>query len=104
MCKSRFGGYLLAAGLLLLNPALCASTAGAVEVEKDAVLGDSFKGNQKVLDAAAAIIEAYGYRCDSISSALRWVMNRGFTVTCNHYAYTYELQDRGGTWVAKFKD
>lgn len=53
--------------------------------------------------AAAYIVRAHGYRCDSISSFQPFVMSAGYTIRCNNYRYTYELEDKGGRWVVTVK-
>lgn len=49
--------------------------------------------------AAAAIVKIYGYRCDTISAFQPMVFSDGYTISCNRFRYTYELEDKGGRWV-----
>ncbi|WP_439357885.1 hypothetical protein [Bradyrhizobium sp. DASA03007] len=56
-----------------------------------------------IVDPAVALIRSNGWRCDSVSSLVPFVMSRGFTINCNHFRYAYELADRGGNWVATLK-
>lgn len=58
---------------------------------------------QVLANEASALIRAHGYRCDSVSSIQRWVFEPGFDVVCNDFRYKYELEDRGGRWIATLK-
>lgn len=49
--------------------------------------------------AAASLVKAYGYRCDSISSFLPHNFSRGFTLRCNNFSYKYLIEDKGGRWT-----
>lgn len=40
-----------------------------------------------------------GYRCDTISNIRPMITKRGVELICNKYAYTYEIEDRGGRWT-----
>ena len=51
-----------------------------------------------------SLVEAYGYKCSSISFINKWVFSRGFTIQCNHHAYEYEVKDKGGRWVVTYVD
>jgi len=65
---------------------------------------DAVKSERKeAAQAAVKIVRLYGYRCDSISSFQPFIMGGGFTLNCNSYRYTYELEDVGGRIVVKVK-
>ena len=48
---------------------------------------------------AKTLIQAAGYRCDTVDKVNPFIVKRGYTVYCNGYSYSYELEDRGGRWV-----
>ena len=88
--------------LLILSPLLI-TTALAVPIEPNAQIYKSLVGEKAVLNAMASMIKANGYKCDSISAAIPFSFSTGYTVTCNNYAYTYEIADKGGNWVVTLK-
>lgn len=53
-------------------------------------------------EAIVPLIRASGFQCNSITKIRKWVFGRGFTVHCHNWAYKYEVEDRGGTWVVRF--
>lgn len=55
--------------------------------------------NHAQAQAAANLVKAYGYRCDSISSFSSFIMGGGYKLNCNGFNYTYEIEDKGGRWV-----
>lgn len=59
--------------------------------------------NHTQAQAAAELVKAYGYRCDSISSFQSFIMGGGYKINCNSFRYTYELEDKGGRWVVTVK-
>lgn len=93
MRKSIF----IVASLLLSTQAYAQSTP----VESGALISKNI--SPEVIDPAVRLIRAKGWRCDSVSSLVPFVMSRGFTINCNQYSYKYELEDRGGNWVATLK-
>jgi hypothetical protein len=86
---------------LLLATALLTSLSATAKKPIDGKI-EHIK-NMEAAQAVAELVEAYGYRCDSISSFLPFVFGRGYTLRCNGLRYTYELTDRGGRWVVKVK-
>lgn len=71
-----------------------ASTVNATPVEEDAqVFGNLTYDFAGILGST---INASGYRCDSVSSAMSY--GNGFRVQCNNYRYTYVIKDVGGNW------
>jgi hypothetical protein len=88
----------------IITAALLLSTqahAQSIPVESDAIM--SKNAPLALIDPAVGLIRANGWRCDSVSSLVPFVMSRGFTIVCNRFAYKYELEDRGGRWVATLK-
>ena len=89
-------------GAMRPTPAAASRTAKQTPVEPEAVLGSTIKelpNRQEVLDELVRMIRARGWRCNTISSARMMVFSRGFEMTCNGFAYEYEIRDRGGRWV-----
>lgn len=88
---------------LLVVASLLATTASTAQIEKNAVINDKLQGNASALEAMIAMVRAHGYRCDSISAARPMVFSRGFVLTCNGFAYEYEIVDKGGNWQVTVK-
>jgi hypothetical protein len=65
-------------------------------IESDAVISEQM--NSELISAVADVVKAFGYRCDSVSSARPLVWEEGFAIVCNNYRYTYEIRDVGGNW------
>ena len=70
--------------------------------------GLGLTGNITAREAAtvAALISASGYACSSISNIRRFLpfsSHNGYTVSCNHFSYEYEVVDMGGNWQITVK-
>ena len=54
----------------------------------------------EVASLVADYVEALGYSCKSISAFTMspWT-NKKFTLTCNAYRYSYDIEDKGGIWT-----
>lgn len=52
--------------------------------------------NKEQAQAAAKLVRAFGYQCDSISSFQPKVFGSGFVINCNRFSYTYIIKDVGG--------
>lgn len=78
-----------------------AALANGVDIEPDAIdaLGRLFSDKIAALQAAIGMIALKGWCCDSISAATAHLLSTGFTVHCNGYRYSYDFEDRGGTWT-----
>jgi hypothetical protein len=75
--------------------------AQSVPIETDAVINkDAPRG---AIDPAVALIRAKGWRCDSVSAMIPFIMSRGFSITCNRFNYKYEIEGRGGNWEVTLK-
>jgi len=59
--------------------------------------------SQKDAITLAKLINAYGYKCASISSVRKMIMKRGFTVYCNSFNYTFNVEDRGGKYSVTYQ-
>ncbi|MER8810439.1 hypothetical protein [Mesorhizobium australicum] len=74
-------------------------------IEPDAMINQSAGINfRSLIEPSVKMIRAYGWRCDSISAMLPFLIHRGFSVTCNHNSYTYNFEDKGGNWVVSLDD
>lgn len=82
--------------LIAVSMALPAMAAD-VPIEPDAVMSNNI--STSLISPAVDMIRAYGWKCDSISALRPFLMSRGFTVVCNNFSYTYNLEDKGGNWV-----
>ena len=82
-------------------------SAQSAPIERDAVISDTSDFPRakmiSLIDPAVGMIRARGWRCDSISAIRPFMFSRGFTVTCNHFNYKYDLSDKGGNWVVELK-
>ena len=91
--SARMKRLVLLLALVVSSPAISQST---VPVESDAVISNQLTSRQ--VQALAGLVLAFGYRCDSISSATPWIFSHGFTLYCNRYRYEYEISEPGGRW------
>lgn len=48
---------------------------------------------------AKTLIKSAGYKCDTVDKVNQFIMGRGYTVYCNGFKYSYEMEDVGGRWV-----
>ena len=94
--------HFLITTLVLASVAFSTVAASAATVEVDAYISKGI--SRKAIDAAVALIIAWGYRCDSVSTMRHFFTGGGYVVICNHYAYEYEIEDRGGNWVVCYDE
>jgi hypothetical protein len=73
----------------------------SVPVESDAVINKDV--SLSVIGPAVGLIRAHGWRCDSVSALVPFIMSRGLSIKCNHFNYSYEIADRGGNWEVTLK-
>jgi hypothetical protein len=87
--------------------AVSAHAQRTVPIERDAIISDTQEMPRArllgLVNPAVAMIRAHGWRCDSISALRPLMLARGYAVTCNQFAYSYEIRDRGGNWVVELK-
>lgn len=91
-------------GLASPGPAAAAGKAQQqphVPVESGATLGDGV--DPVLIDASVMLVRIHGWKCDTVSALLPFTASPGYTLRCNDRRYSYELRDRGGTWVAELK-
>lgn len=48
---------------------------------------------------AKTLIQAAGYKCDTVDKANRFALGGGVSVYCNGFRYSYEIKDVGGRMV-----
>lgn len=48
--------------------------------------------------SAARVIRAAGYDCKTADSVCPYIFSEGFTASCNHYRYVFEMVNHGGIW------
>lgn len=65
-------------------------------IVREAIISSNLKNDPRALEAMAIQVKANGYKCDSISSARTMLVSRGYVIVCNHFAYEYEIEDKGG--------
>lgn len=93
----------IAFGITMAGTAL----AQSVPIEADAIISDTKDFPRATLlglvDPAVGMIQARGWRCDSISVIRPFLLSRGFTVICNRFSYEYDFTDKGGNWVVELQ-
>ena len=102
--QMKLAKILIALTIAFLPVQSVAQTLPNVPVEKDVVFGPNvkeFENRQAVLNELAALIRKSRWKCDSISAARMFVFSRGFSVSCNKFAYKYNIEDKGGRWVVE---
>ena len=79
----------------------CATQALGAPLEKDAIYtGDwSREYAQVIADELSGLVRVRGYRCNTVSNLQRWVFSPGFDLSCNNFAYKYEIAYRDERWV-----
>ena len=83
-----------------------AAQAKDIVIEPDARMGLKFMDqgttlSVEMIEAAIAMIELLGWRCDSISSAI--TLRSRYRFVCNRHAYVYSIMDRGGQWIVELE-
>ena len=86
---------LIIAAVFLSAPVISAS------IERNAQIVNGV--TQEQAKAAAELVRAFGYRCDSVSAFMPFALSHGFRLTCNNNRYAYELKDVGGRWQVTVK-
>lgn len=93
------GEHILRSLILIITATIVALPVSA----KDIPIESDFKtnGEQSQAQAAASIVKASGYRCDSIAAftiSPQSMFGGGvkYTIYCNGYQYGYSIVDKGG--------
>ena len=53
----------------------------------------------EVVNDLIALVKGYGYRCDILDEADRFLFSPGFELDCNGFRYSYKIEDKGGNWI-----
>jgi hypothetical protein len=72
-------------------------------IEPSAIIDDSLKGETKLMTDMIALLHSRGYRCSAISSAKPFRTSNGFSLTCDHARYRYEIEANRGNWDIRAK-
>lgn len=56
----------------------------------------AFSVSATTKDDMQALIQFFGYRCDTVDAVTPFLIGVGFTVYCNGFQYHYEITDVGG--------
>ncbi len=90
-------------GVLPLTLALALlplASFGQVAIEPNAVRRHT---DDSTINELVRVIRARGYKCDSVSAAIPWPVNPGYTVRCNQFNYTYQVEEKDGRWVVSVR-
>jgi hypothetical protein len=71
----------------------------STRIEPGAYIDSDLNGS--TINAVVAMVRSNDFRCDSISNARSMFTARGIQLVCNHFDYTYDIEDKGGHWVVK---
>jgi hypothetical protein len=72
-------------------------------IEKDAVLFSDTSESLAFIDKLVKFVRANDFTCDSVSAQRPMLTARGYVLVCNKFSYTYDIQDKGGHWVASVR-
>ena len=75
-----------------------------VSVDDGAIIQRVFAEDPKTLVVLMDLIKNSGYKCDSISVARYKRLDRGISLVCNNFAYSYSVDDKGGNMVVSLED
>ncbi|MEJ1414311.1 MAG: hypothetical protein RPU90_12150 [Candidatus Sedimenticola sp. (ex Thyasira tokunagai)] len=73
--------------------------AALIAMSSSSALAEFSHVTMKQVRAAQTIVKAHGYRCDTVDEMQPFILGGGFTIYCNNWKYSYELEDKGGRWV-----
>lgn len=90
----KYTAYCLFLAAYYLFFSLSAAMAQQTPIEPRATISRDVRPS--TVQALAEAVRIVGYRCDSVSAAVPFIASRGFTLSCNRSAYTYEFSDIGG--------
>ncbi len=69
-----------------------------IPVESGSTIVERVKNKPSLIDELVDMVKQAGFRCDSLSTVIPFLLSRGYTIKCNHRAYHYEIEDKGGRW------
>jgi hypothetical protein len=84
-------------------PQLAPISIRAAPIEPRAIIDDSLKGETKLMTDMIALLRSRGYQCNAISSARPFSTSNGFSLTCDHARYRYEIEANKGNWDIRAK-
>jgi hypothetical protein len=100
----NIGNYVIIVIVLFVGSKLFGGNSDS-STDKTPIPSNYVSEDIKVTPEQAALIpkliKASGYACDTLSSAIRPSYSGNFSVYCNGYKYSYDIDDIGGNWVVK---
>jgi hypothetical protein len=84
-------------------PQLTPTSNRGAPIEAHAIIDDSLRGETKLMTDMIALLRSRGYHCDAISSARPFSTSNGFSLTCDHARYRYEIEANKGSWDIRAK-
>lgn len=67
------------------------------EPKKNSMFSEGITDTQ--IKSAVDLVKAYGFTCNSVTSMTAHIWTTGFSLSCNNFSYTYNIEDVGGNWV-----
>ena len=58
---------------------------------------------QEGAEVIKGYVRAFGYVCDTVDAVIPFVFSEGYTIRCNGYRYSYEAENKGGTFIVTVK-
>lgn len=87
-------------GLIALLPSTATASVEdiyVIPIEPGSILPSGWTDSKTL--ALVFLIRLRQHKCDSVSNITEWLPDRGFTVKCNRFSYSYEIYECGGQWV-----
>lgn len=88
----------LAVALIVLASPLSAQN---VKIDHDAIGTQRY--SMEELYFVVALINLYGYQCESLSQVHEPFWGEGYNVICDRWRYDYEIRNKGGQWSVAAK-
>src|SRR5665213_4613921 len=63
-------------------------------LEPDAILYDDSPESIKLIHQLVNLVRANDFRCDTVSAARPMILSRGYVLSCNQLAYSYDIADK----------
>lgn len=58
---------------------------------------------ESIIGALVLVVRSVGYTCDSVSAATPFFLSEGYKLHCNHFRYSYEIENKGGRFMVMVK-
>lgn len=71
------------------------------QLDKDADIHKDI--SEELLAELIVLININGYKCDTVTFAMPFIRKHGYSLTCNNYRYSYEIEDKGGNFIVTVK-